>query len=153
MKMKKCPHCAEEIQVDAIICRFCNRKTAKSNIILNMIGLGVVVWIVWAVNEQGYFDGFLNQYFGSSITTVADATCEDLQRRVVGIELESLTGPVTDRTITAVTVDAVRNLVEISRNDNRFVCMGELLTAGNYSMLTMTVSDWEGKLWIQYEAR
>ena len=42
---------------------------------------------------------------------------------------------------------------EISRNDNELVCMGELLTAGNYSMLTMTVSDWEGELWVQYQAR
>ena len=110
-----------------------------------MIGLGVVVWIVWGVNEQGYFDGFLNQYFGSSITTVADATCEDLQKSAIGQELKNETGATWE-------VKGVRNSVEISRNDNELVCVGELLTAGNYSMLTMTVSDWEGELWVQYQA-
>ena len=107
-----------------------------------MIGLVVVVWIVWGMNESGFFDGF----FGSSITSVADATCEDLQESAIGQELKNETGATWE-------VKGVRNSIEISRNDNELVCVGELLTAGNYSMLTMTVSDWEGKLWIQYEAR
>ena len=64
MKMKKCPHCSEEILHSAKICRFCNRKTQKSNIILNMIGLGVLVWITYGLYEQGYFDGFLNEPLG-----------------------------------------------------------------------------------------
>jgi len=46
MKMKKCRHCKEEIKHSAKVCRFCNKKQEKSNIILNMIGLGVLVWIV-----------------------------------------------------------------------------------------------------------
>ena len=43
--LKKCPHCFEEIPHNEKVCPYCNKKIYKSNIILNMIGLVVLVWI------------------------------------------------------------------------------------------------------------
>ena len=106
-----------------------------------MIGLVVVVWIVWGMNESGFFDGF----FGSSITTVADATCEDLQKSAIGQELKNETGATWE-------VKGVRNSIEISRNDNELVCVGELLSGGLFPQLQMTMSNWDGEYFIQYLA-
>jgi hypothetical protein len=144
MKMKKCPHCSEEILHSAKVCRFCNRKTAKSNIILNMIGLGVLVWIVWGVNEQGYFDGFLNQYFGHNFTSIEDTTCRDLKDSAVGQTLSNETSTWK--------VMGVRNFVEMSRNDNELVCLGEMVSEGLFTTLMITLSDWEGDLFVKYQA-
>ena len=144
MKMKKCPHCSEEILHSAKVCRFCNRKTAKSNIILNMIGLGVLVWIVWGVNEQGYFDGFLNQYFGHNFTSIEDTTCRDLKDSAVGQTLSNETSTWK--------VMGVRNFVEMSRNDNELVCLGEMVSEGLFTTLMITLSDWEGDLFVEYQA-
>jgi len=142
--MKKCPHCSEEILHSAKVCRFCNRKTAKSNIILNMIGLGVLVWIVWGVNEQGYFDGFLNQYFGHNFTSIEDTTCRDLKDSAVGQTLSNETSTWK--------VMGVRNFVEMSRNDNELVCLGEMVSEGLFTTLMITLSDWEGDLFVKYQA-
>jgi len=144
MKMKKCPHCSEEILHSAKVCRFCNRKTAKSNIILNMIGLGVLVWIVWGVNEQGYFDGFLNKYVGHSFTSIEDTTCRDLKDSAVGQTLSNETSTWK--------VMGVRNFVEMSRNDNELVCLGEMVSEGLFTTLMITLSDWEGDLFVEYQA-
>jgi hypothetical protein len=144
MKMKKCQHCSEEILHSAKVCRYCNRKTEKSNIILNMIGLGVVVWIVWGVNEQGYFDGFLNQYFGHNFTSIEDTTCRDLKDSAVGQTLSNETSTWK--------VMGVRNFVEMSRNDNELVCLGEMVSEGLFTTLMITLSDWEGDLFVEYQA-
>ena len=36
--MKKCPYCAEEIQVDAIKCKHCQEMLVQQNEISNLIG-------------------------------------------------------------------------------------------------------------------
>ena len=143
--MKKCPHCSEEILHSAKVCRFCNRKTAKSNIILNMIGLAFVVWLIYGAYERGYLDSFLDK--GYSFISIEDTTCEDLQKDAVGIELENADSSSTWEVI------GVRNSKEISRNNNELVCVGELLSHGNFSELEMTLSDWDGKYWVEYVAR
>ena len=145
MKMKKCSSCSEEILHSAKVCRYCNKKQEKSNIILNMIGLGVVVWIVWGFWGQDYFDRYLDG--GHSFTSIEDTTCEDLQKGAVGIELENADSSSTWE------VMGVRNTKEISRNNNELVCVGELLSHGNFSELQMTLSDWDGKYWVEYQAR
>ena len=58
VKMKKCRHCSEEILYSAKVCRYCNRKTEKSNIILNMIRLGVLVWIFLCIICEWLFRWF-----------------------------------------------------------------------------------------------
>ena len=111
-----------------------------------MIGLGVLVWIVWGVYQQGYLDNLFNQFRdGHPFTSIEDTTCNDLKENAIGQKLSNDTSEKTTE------VMGVRNIEEISRNKNELVCMGEVLTKGNYSTITITLSDWDGELFVQWQ--
>jgi len=146
MKMKKCRHCSEEILYTAQVCRYCNKKQEKNNIILNMIGLGVLVWIVWGVYQQGYLDNLFNQFRdGHTFDSIEEATCNELKDTAIGRELSNADGDTWE-------VMGVRNIEEISRNANELVCSGEVLTKGNWSIIMITLSDWDGEIFLQWQA-
>ena len=146
MKMKKCLHCSEEILYSANVCRYCNKKQEKSNIILNMIGLAVVVWLVYGAYQQGYLDNLFNQFRdGHTFDSIEEATCNELKDTAIGRELSNADGDTWE-------VMGVRNIEEISRNANELVCSGEVLTKGNWSIITITLSDWDGEIFLQCQA-
>ena len=120
-------------------------KPRKGTGFMNLLFLVVVVWIVWGLYQQGTFDRFLNNYVGHPFKSIEDTTCNDLKENAIGQKLSNDTSEKTTE------VMGVRNIEEISRNKNELVCMGEVLTKGNYSTITITLSDWDGELFVQWQ--
>ena len=46
---------------------------------------------------------------------------------------------------------AVRNIREIKRNKEELVCRCEVLTDGIYEDITISLTDWDGDLFVQWE--
>jgi len=120
-------------------------KPRKGTGFMNLLFLVVVVWIVWGLYQQGTFDRFLNKNIGHSFTSIEETTCNDLKESAIGQELSNDTSEVTTE------VMGVRNIEEITRNKTELVCMGEVLAQGNYSTITITLSDWDGELFVQWQ--
>ena len=116
------------------------------NTILNMIGLGVLVWIVYGLYENGYLDGLMNNVFGDyhTFSSIEGTTCRDLQESATGIELTNGLGDTFK-------VISVRDSKLISRTDSELVCVGEMLYDGVGDQLRMELSDIDNKLWVKYK--
>ena len=110
-----------------------------------MIGLGIFVWFVYGLYENGFLDGLMNNVFGDyhSFSSVEDTTCRDLQESATGV---ILTGQDSTYTITS-----VRDSKQISRTDSELVCIGEVMYDGMGDQLRMELSDVDDKLWVRYE--
>ena len=121
-------------------------KPSGGNTLLNMIFLAVVVWLVYGAYQQGYLDRLLNEFQGGhTFTSIEGTTCDELKESAIGRELtNSLTEEVTE-------VMGVRNVKEIKRNEQELVCRGEVLAQGMYETITITLSDWDGDLFVEWE--
>ena len=114
---------------------------------MNLLFLVVIGWFVYNAYQQGYFDGFLNEYGrdGHSFTSIEETTCDELKESAIGRELtNSISDEITE-------VMGVRNIKEIKRNKQELVCRGEVLAKGNYNTIEIKLSDWDGELFLEWE--
>ena len=121
-------------------------KPSKGNGLINLIFIVVIGWLCYGAYQQGYLDNLINQFQGGhTFTSIKGTTCDELKESAIGRELtNSLTDEVTE-------VMGVRNVKEIKRNNEELVCRGEVLAQGMYETITITLSDWDGDLFVQWE--
>ena len=79
------------------------------------------------------------------ITSVENATCEDVEKEAKGQVLKNLFGA-------EFTILQVKNSKELSRTKDKLICLGDLkLDNGVESKLKMEVYEEDGQLWFKYE--
>lgn len=79
------------------------------------------------------------------ISSVENATCEDIEKEAKGQVLKNMFGA-------EFTILQVKNSKELSRTKNKLVCLGDLkLDNGTESKLRMELYEEDGQLWFNYE--
>ena len=121
-------------------------KPNKGNGLMNLIFLAVVIWLSYVAYQEGYLDKLIGTFQGGhTFSSIEGTTCDELKESAIGRELtNSLTEEVTE-------VMGVRNIKEIKRNEQELVCRGEVLAQGMYETITITLSDWDGDLFVEWE--
>ena len=121
-------------------------KPSRGNGFMNLLFLVVVVWLGYGAYQQGYLDKLLGTLEGGhTFTSIEETTCDELKESAIGKELSnSVTDEVTE-------VMGVRNIKEIKRNNEELVCRGEVLAQGMYETITITLSDWDGDLFVEWK--
>ena len=121
-------------------------KPSRGNGLINLIFIVVIGYLGYGAYQQGYLDRLLNEFQGGhTFTSIEGTTCDELKESAIGRKLtNSLTELETE-------VLAVRNIREIKRNKEELVCRGEVLTDGMYDDITISLTDWDGDLFVQWE--
>jgi hypothetical protein len=121
-------------------------KPSKGNGLINLIFIVVIGYLGYGAYQQGYLDNLINEFQGGhSFTSIEGTTCDELKESAIG---RKLTNNLTEE---ATEVMGVRNIKEVKRNQQELVCRGEVLAKGIYETITITLSDWDGDLFVEWE--
>jgi hypothetical protein len=112
---------------------------------MNLLFLVVIGWFGYNAYQLGYLDKLLDTIDGGhSFYNIEETTCTDLKDDAVGETISNDTDTYE--------IMGVRNFQEISRTEKELVCMGEMVSQGTFTQLSITLADYDGNLIVQYQA-